>query len=297
MNLKDRVEKLSELQTGLWSTVGQTVGEALAVPISFANPFTTLARPADLSTDVTTTQLVIEFALAGAPESIQILLMRSDSILGLAKLATGAENEEVSENVLTDIRAACEALVQGLCLGIGRLTGETAVATSLAIRYQALQIPPNFAAAVEIARVGVNLEAEEFSGSLTWAFDAETAALMLGEPARESAIEDSTYTVPPQIMALSNAPGEPRKLDILLDVPLEISVELGRVKMTVREIVDLGTGSIVEVDRSAGEPVDVMVNGRRVARGEVVVIEDNFGVRITEILDPNQRVGKLDQAA
>ncbi|MER3495449.1 MAG: flagellar motor switch protein FliN, partial [Armatimonadota bacterium] len=91
-------------------------------------------------------------------------------------------------------------------------------------------------------------------------------------------------------MALSNAPGEPRKLDILLDVPLEISVELGRVKMTVREIVDLGTGSIVEVDRSAGEPVDVMVNGRRVARGEVVVIEDNFGVRITEILDPNQRV-------
>jgi flagellar motor switch protein FliN/FliY len=84
-------------------------------------------------------------------------------------------------------------------------------------------------------------------------------------------------------------------MDVLLDVPLEISVELGRVKMVVRDVLDLGTGSIVEVDKAAGEPVDVMVNGRLVAKGEVVVIEDNFGVRITEILNPAERF-RLDAA-
>jgi flagellar motor switch protein FliN/FliY len=65
--------------------------------------------------------------------------------------------------------------------------------------------------------------------------------------------------------------------------------------MMVREVLDLGTGSIIEVDKAAGEPVDVMVNGRLVAKGEVVVIEDNFGVRVTEILNPAERF-RMDAA-
>jgi flagellar motor switch protein FliN/FliY len=87
-----------------------------------------------------------------------------------------------------------------------------------------------------------------------------------------------------------------RAMEALLDVPLEVSVELGRVKMMVREVLELGTGYIVEVDKAAGEPVDVMVNGRLVAKGEVVVIEDNFGVRITEVLNPAERF-RLEGAA
>jgi flagellar motor switch protein FliN len=86
-------------------------------------------------------------------------------------------------------------------------------------------------------------------------------------------------------------------LELLLDVPLEISVELGRVKMLVKDVIELGTGSIVEIDKAAGEPVDVMVNGKLVARGEVVVIEDNFGVRVTEILNPYDRLKNLGDAA
>ena len=82
-----------------------------------------------------------------------------------------------------------------------------------------------------------------------------------------------------------------------MDIPLEISVELGRMKMQVRDVVDLAAGSIVEIDKAAGEPVDVLVNGRLVAKGEVVVIEDNFGVRITEILSPNERLQRLNEAA
>ena len=81
-----------------------------------------------------------------------------------------------------------------------------------------------------------------------------------------------------------DAGAEPHNLNLVLDIPLEVSVELGRKRMSIRDILDLGAGSIVELDKIAGEPVDLLVNGRLVARGEVVVIEDNFGVRITEIV-------------
>jgi flagellar motor switch protein FliN len=84
---------------------------------------------------------------------------------------------------------------------------------------------------------------------------------------------------------------EAQNLDIVMDIPLEVSVELGRKRMSIRDILDLGSGSIVELDKIAGEPVDLLVNGRLVARGEVVVIEDNFGVRITEIVGSAARGG------
>jgi flagellar motor switch protein FliN/FliY len=74
---------------------------------------------------------------------------------------------------------------------------------------------------------------------------------------------------------------------------LEVSVELGRVTMLIRELLEVGTGSIVELQKAAGEPVEVLVNGRLIARGEVVVVEDNFAVRITEILSPAERIQRL----
>lgn len=81
---------------------------------------------------------------------------------------------------------------------------------------------------------------------------------------------------------------EPASLDLLLDVPLRITVELGRARMAVRDVLALQTGSVVELDRAAGQPVDVLVNDRLIAHGEVVVIEDRFGVRITEIVSPTR---------
>jgi flagellar motor switch protein FliN/FliY len=76
-----------------------------------------------------------------------------------------------------------------------------------------------------------------------------------------------------------------RNLDLLMTVPLKITAELGTCKMLVEDILKLGTGSIVELDRLAGGPVDLLVNDRLVARGEVIAIDDNFGVRITELIE------------
>lgn len=82
-------------------------------------------------------------------------------------------------------------------------------------------------------------------------------------------------------------------LRLLLDVPLMVSVQLGNTKMKIKELLDLGIGSIVELDRLAGEPVDVLVNDKLIAKGEVVVIDENFGVKITEIVSPLERVNNL----
>ncbi|MCS7299194.1 MAG: flagellar motor switch protein FliN [Spirochaetia bacterium] len=81
-------------------------------------------------------------------------------------------------------------------------------------------------------------------------------------------------------------------LALILDIPVQITVELGRTKMLVKEVLQLGEGSVVELDKLAGEPVDIMVNGRLIAKGEVVVIEENFGVRITEIVNHIDRMFK-----
>ncbi|WP_163536804.1 flagellar motor switch phosphatase FliY [Gracilibacillus sp. YIM 98692] len=86
---------------------------------------------------------------------------------------------------------------------------------------------------------------------------------------------------------------EQRNLDLLMDIPLQVTVELGRTKRTVKEILELTSGSIVELDKLAGEPVDILVNQKLIAQGEVVVIDENFGVRVTDILSKEDRLKRL----
>lgn len=93
--------------------------------------------------------------------------------------------------------------------------------------------------------------------------------------------------------APSLSQNESRNLNLLLDIPLQVTVELGRTKRTVKEILELTSGSIIELDKLAGEPVDILVNNRHVAKGEVVVIDENFGVRITDILSQAERINNL----
>jgi flagellar motor switch protein FliN len=87
--------------------------------------------------------------------------------------------------------------------------------------------------------------------------------------------------------------GDGKTLDLLLDVPLSVTVELGRVKMSVRNLLSLGAGAVIELSKIAGEPLDILVNGRPVARGEAVMINEKFGVRLTEIVSPTERVERM----
>ena len=88
-------------------------------------------------------------------------------------------------------------------------------------------------------------------------------------------------------------PTEKRKLDTILDIPVTISMEVGRSNISIRNLLQLNQGSVVELDRVAGEPLDVLVNGTLIAHGEVVVVNDKFGIRLTDVISQLERIKKL----
>ena len=87
--------------------------------------------------------------------------------------------------------------------------------------------------------------------------------------------------------------GRDRNLDLILDIPLKVTAELGRTKMVVSDLLNLGQGSVIELSKLAGEPMEVLVNDKLVARGEAVVVNEKFGVRLTDIISPSERVEQL----
>jgi flagellar motor switch protein FliN/FliY len=91
----------------------------------------------------------------------------------------------------------------------------------------------------------------------------------------------------------NGANGNPRNINMLLDVELEVLVELGRKSMKIRDVLKLGKGSLIELNKAAGEPLTIYVNNRKLAEGEVVVVDDNFGIRITKLASPKERIKSL----
>ncbi|ACT06422.1 MULTISPECIES: flagellar motor switch protein FliN [Dickeya] len=87
--------------------------------------------------------------------------------------------------------------------------------------------------------------------------------------------------------------GSMQDIDLILDIPVKLTVELGRTKMTIKELLRLSQGSVVALDGLAGEPLDIMINGYLIAQGEVVVVSDKYGVRITDIITPSERMRRL----
>ena len=116
-----------------------------------------------------------------------------------------------------------------------------------------------------------------------------------GAPPMQPHVASNVPVQSAQFTPLSSTPVQVNDANIglILDVPLQVNVELGRTKKSIKDILDLTKGSIVELDKLAGEPVDIMVNGKYLAKGEVVVIDENFGVRITEIVSPLERAARL----
>ncbi len=136
-----------------------------------------------------------------------------------------------------------------------------------------------------------NNQAEEQIGEDDW------AAAMAEQAIAESAATQAPEAAPAQIFQPFG--GDPAKaavmneLDMILDIPVQITVELGRTKLTIKNLLQLAHGSVVELDAMAGEPLDVLVNGTLIAQGEVVVVNEKFGIRLTDIITPSERMRKL----
>ncbi len=112
--------------------------------------------------------------------------------------------------------------------------------------------------------------------------------------AQETAPQADVQTAPLDPLKDDSAPvGEDVNLDVILDIPVTIAMEIGRTTISIRNLLQLNQGSVVELDRLAGEPMDVLVNGTLVAHGEVVVVNDKFGIRLTDVISASERLKKL----
>ncbi len=122
-------------------------------------------------------------------------------------------------------------------------------------------------------------------------------AAAMGE---QTAVEETAAAAPAaavfeQFSADAGAGGAPQGFDMIMDIPVTMTVELGRTKISIRNLLQLAHGSVVELDGLAGEPMDVLVNGTLIAQGEVVVVNDKFGIRLTDIITPQERMRKLNR--
>ncbi|SDK06902.1 flagellar motor switch protein FliN/FliY [Ferrimonas sediminum] len=119
---------------------------------------------------------------------------------------------------------------------------------------------------------------------------ADEWASALAEQAEPEPVELESFDQP---AGRSFSESERKKLDSILDIPVTISMEVGRSNISIRNLLQLNQGSVVELDRVAGEPLDVMVNGTLIAHGEVVVVNEKFGIRLTDVISQTERIKKL----
>ena len=124
------------------------------------------------------------------------------------------------------------------------------------------------------------------------------AAAMGEQATAEAAAAKAPAAQPAQFEQFGSGTGKAgalQEFDMILDIPVALTVELGRTKISIRNLLQLAHGSVVELDGLAGEPMDVLVNGTLIAQGEVVVVNDKFGIRLTDIITPQERIRKLNR--
>lgn len=295
MNHSELIDKLTDVQAELWQSVTDQIAGAMVEPIVLTTPLVVETVASGLQEEFSAPAILIEFAFSGQNESLQQIVLPLETATALYQVWASGEGQ-LDENTVGSLTPALETIVQGLCLGIGNVRNEVVVASDVSIRLGIFDRPKTVRSTDPLIRVQVGIAIDVPIGSLAWIVDPATAHFITGlvQPSHSAG---ASFPPMPAFGSSREIVEESNGLEILMDVPLDISVELGRTRMVVKDIVDLGVGSIVEIEKAAGEPVDILVNGRIVARGEVVVIEDNFGVRITEILNPRERLARLKEAA
>lgn len=300
-------------QPQIWQGVALSLSEQNDTLVEIPTPISTTVPIAELVGLTVDPVLHLQGQFAEQPESPCLFVVgeqpseREATQKALLEATLGSAPDTLDAAALEAVRAFGAHLMQGLATAFGNLSNKTFTPDQITAKFEPVTFPPNFLTVDEVIATRFTVQLPERTPfTLTWLLTEDLARLLLGMRPAETDPLASLMTPPDPVAPPPQAPAPPgfnpfaeveeppeRNVDMLLDIPLEVSVELGRVTMLVRELLEVGTGSIVELQKAAGEPVEVLVNGRLIARGEVVVVEDNFAVRITEILSPMERVQKL----
>jgi len=125
------------------------------------------------------------------------------------------------------------------------------------------------------------------------AVEDDWAAAMSEQASATAAVQPAAQPAVFSRLSGESAPGTPKDIDLVLDIPVSLTVELGRTKIPIKNILQLAQGSVIELDAMAGEPMDVLVNGCLIAQGEVVVVNEKFGIRLTDVVTPSERMRRV----
>lgn len=276
----EQLQAVTEIESVLKDRASESLSQSLGTDIQLQAPLIVTSRALDAISEFSGNFVVLKFFFDdGTP---QFVILSTD--LATAIVSIGSETTVVLDpDDLDPVKPRLQAVVTALADGLASALGTPIVPSGFEVSIGSLELPDGYSDAVDLLRIQAGLTGQ-VSGTLTW----------LQHPATVNSLFPGATTINAENPEVKQARAD---LEVLLDVPLTISVELGRVTMKVQDVIDLGAGSIIEIDKAAGEPIDILVNGRLVARGEVVVVEDNFGVRVTEILSPKDRVLTLGEAA
>lgn len=280
-------------QANFWSLVAESASQAFGTTISFETPLTLATTAEEVQREIQGPMLILEFSFQDHKGTPHLFLFPSDIAKRLLGTVTSEPLEELPDELSEEHKQPWRSFVEGLSRGLAQLRNSPNPSIDLfTVEHRVFSLPPALEAAGDLLRVQVTMTVGDVAGSLTWLLSTESAVELLSMDQSLAFAEELTSA------HWDQPSGETiRDLNLLMDIPLNISVELGRTNLILQDVLDLAPGSVVELDKAAGEPVDVLVNGRLVARGEVVVIEDNFGIRITEIISPQERVHRLGEAA
>lgn len=314
----EHINTITAKQESLWGTVSVSLSEAINRQASLSSPLVTLLPLSELENTFTGKRVYGLATLQSTTAYTLIITVETASAATLADIAVGGDGSsppaEIDEGILQVLQQVLFVIATGLAQAIVNTNGVECNVLQVEAHYDTLQSPIEWLTQDNLVRMDAVLHVEGNPvGALTVIGDERFGLWLAGEEIGASSEQDETTSAggsPFQSLEEASAAAQPfiplaqaasqplpTGIELILDVPLELTVELGRKRMFIKDVLELTIGSIVELDRVAGEPVDVMVNGRIMARGEVVVIEDNFGIRITEIINPQEQLVEISRRA
>ncbi len=310
-------ESLADLMNSTMEMVVPSLSGYLGKNITIGNAYVEIKSQADIRKDFGKKYIQLPVNFTGGFTGNNLMLFNYEDAEIISSLMMGDETgtppEELTDAHQSTIQEFVSQMLSSMATGfsnkLGKSIGITPPNLLVVNKVKDLQVPPGD----EIVKVTYNIKIENLINSKFYqlmevSLGSDIAKSLMAEsgggmPAmQQQAMGQMEQQMGPQVgispvkfppLGESVPYGAGTNISLLLDVPMTLTVELGRTRQLVKDILGLGEGSIIELDKLAGEPVDLLVNGKLIAKGEVVVIDENFGVRITDIVSPAERFGKV----
>ncbi|HRP68645.1 MAG TPA: flagellar motor switch protein FliN [Turneriella sp.] len=305
-------ELLADAFNDAMQVAGQQAGVMAGKGIQISNAQVDEITPAQISNELPRGGVIAEIAMGNNQTA---LVFPKDLARGIAQTMMGAPDDggDINDAHLSTLSELSQSIISSIANGLGGKFNESLTPAVPDMKvFNSPADTPQFMG--NIVKISYNMSVEGLSAARITHYIDAVAANRWAKSQRPSsppqaAAFDMDFGAPqgniggggvpvnpvnfPSLSQSSSTAGLPPNLELLLDVQMALTVELGRTKKYVKEILSLGEGSIIELDKLAGEPVDLLVNGKLIARGEVVVIDENFGVRVTDIVGPAERMARM----